>query len=247
MIREFFVNENPKYLFKPFGLIHNIFTITTIVFLIIIYFNRNRISKMDKTIANKIITTSSIILFINMLIYTFGNLYFGSFNYKENLPFHLCFIANYIYMYAIAFKKPNLLKYTFFLGIIGPTATILWPDLISTIDNYNFWQLVISHHFFINLCLFTYYKENQILTKKDMINALILIYILIAIMLPFNIIFKTNYIFSTQIPDNVLKLYPFLKPVPPILLIVGLSTLYGYVIYKFIVEKRNIELKAVDK
>lgn len=247
MIREFFVNENPKFLFKPFGLIHNIFTITTIVFLIIIYFNRNRISKMDKTIANKFLIISSIILFLNMLIYTFGNLYYGSFNYKENLPFHLCFIANYMYMFAIIFKKPNLLRYTFFLGIIGPTAAILWPDLISTIDNYNFWQLVISHHFFINLSLFTYYKERQILTKKDMVKALILIYILIAIMLPFNLIFKTNYIFSTQIPDNVLKLYPFLKPVPPILLVVGLSTLYGYVIYKFIVVKRNIELKAVDK
>ena len=55
--------------------------------------------------------------------------------------------------------------------------------------------------------------------------------------------FKTNYIFSSKIPDNVLRLYPFLAPVPPLLLLVSLSSFYGYIVYKLIVERRNKELK----
>lgn len=48
MLREFFVNENPKFLFKQFGLIHNIFILIAIIGVILVYINRNRIDKIDK-------------------------------------------------------------------------------------------------------------------------------------------------------------------------------------------------------
>ena len=93
MLREFFVNEHPKFLFKQFGLIHNIFIGAVIIALVIIYLNRNKIAKIPEKKSRKILKIIAIILLLNMLIYTFGNLYFGSFDYKEHLPLHLCFIA----------------------------------------------------------------------------------------------------------------------------------------------------------
>lgn len=237
MLREFFVNENPRFLFKQWGLIHNIFTITTVVILMIIYFHRNKFSKFkNKEVVLKI---STIILLINMLIYTFGNLYYGSFNYKEMLPFHLCFIANYMFIVAILLKKYNLLKYTFFMSFIGPIPAILWPDLISTIDNFNFWQLIISHHFFICVSLYSYYALNYHIEFKDLFKLFIFLNLLLIIFIPFNYIFDTNYIFTNYIPQNVIDLYPWLTNFPPYLVLEVLGLSIASLIYIFLVKPRN--------
>ena len=111
MIREFFVNEAPKFLFKQFGLIHCIFITIPIIVLIIMYINRNKISKIPVEKSKKILKIGAIILLLNMIIFTFGFLYFGVFDYTKHLPLHLCFIANYIFMYGILFEKENILKW----------------------------------------------------------------------------------------------------------------------------------------
>lgn len=244
MLREFFVNEHPHFLFKQFGLIHNIFTILPVIGLIVIYFNRYKISKIPANKSRKILNISAIILLINMLIYTFGNLYFDSFDYTKDLPFHLCFIANYMFMFGILFKKESILKITIFLSFVGPIPAILWPDLVSTIDNFNFWQYVISHHFFICISLFSYYALNYKVSIKNYIQTIILTNFLILIMYPFNITFNTNYIFSTKIPDNVMILYPWLKYFSPVLILEVVGFAISFLIYYFIIHKRNLELKG---
>lgn len=242
MLREFFVNEHPSFLFKQFGLIHNIFIITTILILILIYKKRNEISNIPKDTSRKILKIAAIIMLVNMIIYTFGNLYFGSFDYKKDLPFHLCFIANYMFMYGILFEKDWILKFTIFLCFIGPIPAILWPDFISTIDNFEWWQYVISHHFFIIVSFFSYYALGYKVEKKDYLKTFLLTNILMLIMYPFNLIFETNYIFSTEIPENVMVLYPWLKYFPPMLTLEVVGLLISGLIYFFIIKKRNIEL-----
>lgn len=247
MIREFFVNENPKFLFKQFGLIHNIFIILAIVGFILVYLNRNKIAKIPKEKSNKILKISAIVMLLNMIIYTFGNLYFGSFRIENHLPFHLCFIANYMFMYGILFNKENILKYTIFLCFIGPIPAILWPDLISTIDNFDFWQYVISHHFFLSISLFSYYALGYKVEFKNFIKTFILTNFLMLIMYPFNVTFNTNYIFSTKIPDNVMVLYPWLKYFPPMLTLEVTGLAISAIIYNFIIKKRNKELEEFSK
>ena len=242
MLREFFVNEHPKFLFKQFGLIHNIFIGLVVIVLIIIYLKRNKIDKIPVKTSKRILKIGAIILFINMLIFTFGNLYFGSFDYKEHLPLHLCFIANYLFMFGILFNKENILKITIFLSFIGPIPAILWPNLVSTIDNFNFWQYVISHHCFISLSLFSYYALNYHVEFKNYIQTFILTNFLMLIMYPFNLAFKTNYIFSTKIPDNVMVLYPWLKYFPPMLTLEVTGLVISGLVYYFIIKKRNQEL-----
>ena len=67
------------------------------------------------------------------------------------------------------------------------------------------------------------------------------------VMYPFNLLFDTNYIFSTEIPDNVMVLYPWLKYFPPMMTleVVGLTISAG--LYAFIFNKRNKELARVSK
>lgn len=247
MLREFFVNENPQFIYKPFGLIHNIFTIIALIVFIIIYINRNKIATIPKEKSKKILKVSAIILLLNMIIYTFGNLYFGSFDYKEMLPFHLCFIANYMFIIGILLDKESILKLTIFICFIGPIPAILWPNLVSTIDNFNFWQLVISHHFFMNVSLFSYYAYGYKVEKKDYIKTFFLLNSLLAIVYPFNKIFGTNYIFTNYIPYNVIELYPWLIKFPTLLVLETTGLVISFFIYFFLIKKRNIELTELKK
>ncbi|MGM9835079.1 MAG: TIGR02206 family membrane protein [Bacilli bacterium] len=240
MLKEFFVNEYPHFLFKQWGLIHNIFTILALIGLVVLYINRNKLSRIKYK--ELILKIGAIILLLNMIIYTFGNLYYGSFNYKEMLPFHLCFIANYMFIIAILFNKQNILKYTLFMSFIGPIPAILWPELVSTIDNFNFWQLVISHHFFINISLFSYYALNYRIDFKTFLKTFVLINILLIIVTPFNYYFDTNYIFTNYIPYNVLVLYPWLKYFPPHLVLEVVGLLIAILFYNVIIKPRNKEL-----
>lgn len=244
MLREFFVNEEPHFLFKQFGLIHDIFILIPIIVLIIIYINRNKIAKIPKEKAKKILKISAIIMLLNMIIFTVGFLYYGCFDYKKHLPFHLCFIANYMFMYGILLDKEWILKYTIFLCFIGPIPAILWPDMVSTIDNFEWWQYVISHHFFICISFFSYYALGYKVDFKNYIKVFILTNLLMFIMYPFNLIFETNYIFSTEIPDNVMILYPWLKYFPPMITLEVVGLAISGAIYYFIIRKRNLELKS---
>lgn len=243
MLREFFVNETPKFIFKQFGIIHNLFILFAIIGLIIVYLNRNKIANIDKEKSKKILKICAFILLLNMIIYTGGFLYYDCFDYKRNLPFHLCFIANYMFMYGILFEKEWILKCTIFLSFIGPIPAILWPDFISTIDNFEWWQYVISHHFFIIVSFFSYYALNYKVEKINYIKTFFLTNALMLIMYPFNLIFDTNYIFSTEIPANVMVLYPWLKYFPPMLTLEVVGLGISGLIYYFIIRRRNIELK----
>ena len=242
IIREFFVNENPIVLYKPFGFIHLLFIFLCFIATIIIYHNRNKISKISRKNIDKILKTCAVILLLNMIIYTFGNLYYGSFDYKEMLPFHLCFIANYMFIYAILFNKESILKITLFMSFIGPIPAILWPDLVSTIDNYNFWQLIISHHFFLNVSLFSYYSLNYSIKKNDIHVVFIFLNTILLISYPLNKSFNTNYIFTNYIPDNVLELYPFLDGIPALLILEIVGMIILFLTYKLVINNRNKEL-----
>lgn len=240
-IREFFRNDHPFVAYKPFGFIHIICILFVVLTLILIYINRNKISNLKEKTKRKILVVTATIMLINMIIYNIAPHIFGYFNYKIHLPFQLCFISGYMFMYGIFFKNENILKITFFLSFIGPIPAILWPDLPSTFDDFNFWKYFISHHIFICASFFSYYALNYKITKKDLLNVIIVTQLMILIMMPFNIIFDMNYIYSSEIPSNIVEMYPFLKHIIPIFAIETIGFLIFTLLYK-LVKIRNKEL-----
>ena len=61
MLREFFVNETPKLLFKQFGLIHNLFILSAIIGVILVYKYRDKISQIPQEKSKKILKIIAII------------------------------------------------------------------------------------------------------------------------------------------------------------------------------------------
>ena len=186
-IKEFFRNDHPFIPFKEFGFIHCLCILLVIITLIIIYLNRNKISAMKDKTKKIILKGTAILMLINMIIYNIAPHLFGYFDYK--MPFQLCFIAGYMFMYGILFEKEWILKLTLFLSFIGPIPAILWPDMPSTFDDFNFWKYFISHHIFICASFFSYYALNYRITIKDIIKAFIFTNCLVLIMMPFNYAF----------------------------------------------------------
>ena len=243
-IREFFRNDQPFVPYKPFGFIHITCILFVIVSLILIYINRNKISNLKEMTKRKILVTIATIMLINMIVYNIAPHLFGYFDYKIHLPFQLCFISGYMFMYGIFFKKERILKITFFLSFIGPIPAILWPDLPSTFDDFNFWKYFISHHIFICASFFSYYALNYKITKTNLLDVIIITQIMILVMMPFNIIFDMNYIYSAEIPSNIVEMYPFLKYIIPIFAIEFIGVLIFILLYQ-LVKIRNKELEKI--
>lgn len=240
-IREFFVNEHPFIPYKPFGFIHCFCIFLVIFSLIYIYIKRDKISQMPKDKKRRILKIIAVIMLINMIIYNIAPHIFGYFDYKIHLPFQLCFISGYIFMFAILFNKDNLLKLTLFLSFIGPIPAILWPDMPSTIDDFNFWKYFISHHLFICASFFSYYALNYKIEFKDIIKAFLFANALVLIMMPFNHIFNMNYIYSSEIPSNIVAMYPWIKIFPPFIVIELTGIIIAFFLY-LLIKKRNYEL-----
>lgn len=241
-IREFFVNEHPFVPYKPFGFIHCICILSVIITLVLIYLFRNRISKIEEKKSRKILKIIAIIMLINMIIYNIVPHLFDYFDYKIHLPFQLCFISGYIFIFAILFNKDNLLKLTLFLSFIGPIPAILWPDLPSTFDDFNFWKYFISHHIFICASFFSYFALNYKVQFKDIIKAFIFANCLVLIMMPFNHLFNMNYIYSSEIPHNIVDMYPWVENFPAFIVIEITGLIIAFFLY-LLIGKRNKELK----
>ena len=99
----------------------------------------------------------------------------------------------------------------YFLAFIGPVPAIIWPKMVSSFDSFIFYQWIISHHVFLLGSFFLYYAYDFHIQKKDLWKVLIVANIVLLFATGFNMIFKTNYIFSSEIPAHVFELYPFLK------------------------------------
>lgn len=243
-IKEFFRNDHPFVPFKEFGFIHCLCISLVVIVLIIIYLNRNKISSLNEKTKQIILKSAAILMLINMIIYNIVPHLFGYFDYKIHLPFQLCFISGYMFMYGILFNKEWILKFTLFLSFIGPIPAILWPDMPSTFDDFNFWKYFISHHIFICISFFSYFALNYRITIKDIIKAFILTNCLVLIMMPFNYLFNMNYIYSSEIPANIRNLYPFIEHFPPFLTIEVTGLIIAILLYQLI-RKRNKELDLI--
>lgn len=241
MIKEFFVNNTPGPEFKIFGPTHLLCITFVLICLLLIYLNRNNIFKLKAKTKRKILIIGALLMLANMVIYNISTIYYGIFDYRIHLPFHLCFISGYMFMYGIIFKKEEILKYTFFLAFIGPIPAILWPDLPSSFDYFKFYEYFISHHLFLILSFFSYYALNYNINLRNVIKVAILTNILIFIMMPFNIIFNMNYIYSSEIPAYIVKIYPILRYIKPLIVLEAVGILIVALIYQ-LVRIRNKEI-----
>jgi len=208
MIRDFFVGVYPAI--KAFGLEHIIISFLFIIGLVLIVINKKKIHNISSKNKRKITIYIISILFLNMTIYYLAKVFYGTFDYINNLPLHFCFISGYLFMYAWLTKNIKLIKLTYFCGFLGPFVAMIWPNP-PTYISYTFYQFIISHHFFFLGNLFLYYAYNYQIKKSDYFKVFIVVNIIFLTVGIFNAVFNTNYIMSKSLPEFFLNLYPFFR------------------------------------
>ncbi len=171
-MKSFFIEDKLTGNFKLFGPLHLSLIILLLFGIILLVKNRNKIEKINETKKDKIRIAIVVTLFLTMLIYYVSRVIYGVYDWKVHLPFHFCYIAGFLFMYSVLFKKWNLYKISYFMSFIGPIPAIIWPELYRTFDCFNFYQYIITHHFFLLSSIFILFAYKQEIKKNDFIKAI---------------------------------------------------------------------------
>lgn len=212
-LKEFFIDEIITIPFKLFGKTHLFLLLLVIIGSSLIILNKSKINNLNPKAKHTITRVIAIVLLTNMATLYISSCIYHNFDYKDMLPFHLCYIANYTYIYSIFFNK-NMLKYSYFLSLIGPIPAIIFFNVPSIWESFNFYLYVISHHVLVLGSLATFYMYPKTIKVKNIVTLSIFLHILYIVMSIFNYYFKTNYCFSGGIPPFIINLFPFLKYIP---------------------------------
>ena len=205
-----------------FGKMHYTLIFLTIISVILVYINKEKLKELNQ---DKVRKTFGWILLGNMILHYVALVLNGTWTYVNDLPLHLCYITNFIFIYTMfTNNKKNTFSFIYYFTLIGPGPAVIWSDLNAIWDNYRFYQFIISHHVMI---VFSFYSLYVLMYKSDFKgarNAFFMGHILVAIMYIFNQVFNTNYIMMKGLPDVIVGLYPWTDMLPPLvwLEIVGL-------------------------
>ena len=145
--------------------------------------------------------------------------------------------------FVILFHKKRLYQYIYFLAFLGPIPAIVFFDVPSVWESFNFYLYVISHHLLVIAGLFTFYMYPMKIKLKNIGFLIIVLNILYFIMTIFNYYFQTNYFFSEAIPEFILELFPFLKFIPIFVVLEVVEIMIMLVLYLFFKREYSL-LKA---
>ena len=232
-LKEFFVDEVITIPFKFFGKTHWFLMTLVLLILIVIYFNRKRIYHLSDVLKRRIGVISAIVLLLNMAILYVSSFYYQIFDYKTMLPFHLCYLANYFYILVILFRIEKWYPYLYFLCFLGPIPAIIFFDVVSVWESFNFYLYVISHHLLVIMGLFTFYLYPKKVNFKYLIKLFMILNVIYFLMKIFNVYFDTNYFFSEAIPPFIIELLSFLKYFPVVIILEGMEIIIIAVLYLF--------------
>ena len=155
------------------------------------------------------------VLFANMLIHYVGRIAIGEWRLSEDLPLHICFVANFFMMYILSTdNKHGLFSVIYYFTLIGPLPAIIFPDLSRSWSGYLFWQFIISHHVMLLFSLYCAFVLEYRTSLKHAYLAFMFGNAYVAAISVFNGFFGTNYIMLGELPEQLYRVFPFLNALP---------------------------------
>ncbi len=232
-LREFFVDEVITIPFKLWGKTH-LFLLTWVVLALgLVIIKRKKIYQLKSKQKRVITLIFCGILFLNMLTLYISSIYYQCFDYKTMLPLHLCYLANYFYIFVVWSRKSTLYPYLWFMPFLGSIPAIIFFDIVSVWESFNFYLYLISHHLFLIMGLITFYMYPKKITYKHVFQLVFVLTGIYLVMIVFNQAFQTNYFFSQGIPSFILEIFPFLRNMPTILILFVMELVIMGILYKF--------------
>ncbi len=221
-----------------FGALHLSLLIVTAVLGAAIFFGRDLLKKLANQKTVRFILAS--VLLANMSVHYLSKIILGIWDYRADLPFHLCFITNFFLIYILfSDNHLNLYRVVFFFTFVGPLPAMIWSDLDYSWDSYTFYQFVISHHFMILCSLYCLFVLGYKVKFSGTIPAFIIGNSWVIAMAVFNGLFDTNYVMISDLPEQLYEIYPFISAFPPVfwLELVGILALIVSYLPAFLINR----------
>jgi len=198
-----------------FGALHIGLTVGAFILYALVFAFRKKLSDCAHLKAIRI--SMALVLLLNMAVHYSSRLLLGIWRFEEDLPLHLCFIANFLLIYImLTDDRRGLYGTVYFFTLIGPLPAMLFPDLSYSCDSFIFYQFVISHHFMLLCSLFCLLVFGYKSSPQNVPSALITGNLLVASVMVFNKVFGTNYIMTDELPAQLYEHFPFLAALPPL-------------------------------
>ena len=175
-------------------------SIVVISFLLIFY-KKKEVDKKAQFL--KVLGFSFIIAF---LISNSIGIYNGTWNIQDNLPLHLCRISFIISIIVLFTRKQWMYEWVLFLAIPSGLHSILTPELTKGVSDWFYFEYYFVHAGLIFVPLFL----TIVMGMKTRVDAwwktLLRVQIPVVLIMPFNFLIDSNYMFLKAKPlvDNPL-------------------------------------------
>lgn len=175
-------------------------SIVVISFLLIFY-KKKEVDKKVQFI--KVLGFSFIIAF---LISNSIGIYNGTWNIQDNLPLHLCRISFIISIIVLFTRKQWMYEWVLFLAIPSGFHSILTPELTKGVSDWFYFEYYFVHAGLIFVPLFLTIAMDMKTRVDAWWKTLLRVQIPVVLIMPFNFLIDSNYMFLKAKPlvDNPL-------------------------------------------
>lgn len=154
----------------------------------------------------------------------------NTFDWKEDLPFHLCNILAIIFPVALYLQLRWLFGILYFWVLVGTLQAVITPDLKEGFPHFVYFRYWWVHCGLITLMLYGIVVLKWRIYVRDIGNAIIGANVYLFFSFPVNILSGGNYYFSMRKPDAA-TLLDYLGPWPWYLLTGQLVMLFLFILY----------------
>lgn len=221
----FFLEENNH--FVPFTGQH--LWVITIIFclsFLLIYFTK----KQPKKLQNRIGNVFAFSIFTTTLLGVILTMYSCNFNYKTDLPLHLCSFLTLVIPFLSVTRKKFYYEIFFFLVIAGTLQSLITPDEYNYL-NFKFFRYWYIHAGLVTFMFFATFIYKLRPTLKSVGKAFLAMQIYMLLMFVVNYFLGSNYFYTNRKP-NAATLLDFFGDWPQYIFVVELIVIpYFLLIY----------------
>lgn len=151
----------------------------------------------------------SIILILTNIIWIGLQIWVKDFNYKEDLPFHLCNVVGILTIFLALTKKQWIFEVLFFWVMSAVLLAMVTPGIMDSFPHYHFIKYWLTHAGVVIFMLYATFVYGMRLTIKSVLKSFIAIQIYALSVYMINRLLGSNYFYLNAKPpiDSLLDAF----------------------------------------
>jgi hypothetical integral membrane protein (TIGR02206 family) len=164
------------------------------------------------------------LILVNELVWYWYYVHQGWFEFPYTLPLHLCDMVLWLTIYTLFSQKSWSYELIYYWGLAGTTMAVLTPDVSTPPISYLTIRFFVAHGGIIAAILFLTWRKLLRPTKGSFWRAWLALQVYAVGIALFNQIFRTNYFFICEKPEEF-SLLNYMGPWPVYIIIGDLLAL----------------------